>query len=291
MNRDKNNPFDIFEERAMISLGPLTPSKHCPYSCLFCYVPNGFLQYSSLEISDICNYLNNKDAFEIIYISGDTDSFAPPRLEKGLELLERLADEFEKDILITTRTSMDIKVIERLMKIAKVLLKKNKKLFVCISISSPDDNRKIEPLPIPTVASRINTLSLLKENGLCSILAMRPFLPIYCSDDYFKLIDSLAHSVDLILGEVWYHDLDKTMWTKLTGKSIIYKGVSCKTIMRFCGNNMEWEAWNDPQMEKDISNYCKSLNIPFFMRSSSAIEHLKLQNNPRKTIYQSSEYA
>jgi len=279
MSRDSDNPFDIRDGRAMISLGPWTPDVHCPYSCLFCYVPGGFLQYYSLEIDDICTYLlDRKNAFEIIYISGDTDSFAPPRLDKGLMLLKRLAVEFEKNILITTRFAMDIDTVKQLKNISNVLLDKNKKLFVCISISCPYNNRRVEPLPIPSVSDRIDTLSLLKKNELYSILAMRPFLPIYSSDDYLGLINSVAHSVDLILGEVWYHDPDKVMWAKLTGNSSISRGVSSKTKMRFNEGNKEWEAWNDPEMEKIIRDYCYSLNIPFFMESSPAIKHLQAQD-------------
>ena len=278
MNRDIDNPFDILDGRMMISLGPLSSETHCSFSCPFCYVPKGFLQYSTLDIPDICEFVGKATDVDIIYISGDTDSFAPPRMDKGLDLLEKLAYEFSKDILITTRISMDMRIIKRLKKVARILENKNKKLFVCISISSPDENKKIEPLPIPSVNSRIETLALLKNNGLCAILAMRPFLPIYCFDDYKGLIDSLKNSVDLILGEVWYHDAKKEMWERLTGKPIIHRGVSQKTLMPFNENDTEWEEWNDPQMEKDIANFCKTLGIPFFMRSSSAIKYLRAQS-------------
>ena len=69
----------------MVSLGALNGQKNCPYSCAFCYMQDGFGKYPSVEISDIINFLAaNKNKFNIIYISGDTDSFAPPRTEQGL---------------------------------------------------------------------------------------------------------------------------------------------------------------------------------------------------------------
>lgn len=275
MTRSKDNPFDIFNGRAMISLGPLTSNKHCPYSCLFCYVPNGFLQYESIGISKICEYLrNHEDDFEIVYISGDTDSFAPPRLQEGLELLETVANKFNKDILITTRMAMDADIIERLQKISKLLLKKNRKFFVCISISSPDGNQKIEPPPIPSIASRIDTMTSLKKNGIYSILALRPFLPIYSSEDYIRIINLLKDSVDVILGEVWYHDINYEMWRRLTGSNEVNRGVSKKVTLPFNISEKEWEEWRDSQMEKEIADYCRNLNIPFFMDSSSAIKYL-----------------
>jgi len=276
MNRSMDNPFDIIDRRAMVSLGPLTSNKHCSYSCLFCYVPNGFLQYASLEIHDICNYLKKHESeFDIIYISGDTDSFAPPRLQEGLELLSRLANEFSKDILITTRICMNINITRKLKHAAKILSEKDKNLFVCISISSPYTDRRIEPLPIPSIKSRIDTLNRLKENGLFSILALRPFLPIYNTKDYIIMIDSLKNSVDIILGEVWYHDINHEMWQNLTGNNTINKGVSRKDALSFSASKRIWEVWRDTQMEKDIAEHCKTLKIPFFMESAPAIEHLK----------------
>ena len=276
MKRNKDNPFDILRNRAMISLGPISSNKHCPYSCLFCYVPNGFLQYSSLEIPDICKYLEaHKDEFETIYISGDTDSFAPPRSDKGMSLLKRLAKEFHKDILITTRVNMDDSMVNDLLNIKNILASRNKYLYVCISISTPDDNLIIEPLPIPTVDCRIETLKRLKNAGIISILAMRPLLPIYQTDDYIRLIDTCSSSVDLILGEVWYHDPCLKMWEAVTGEAKIHRGTSKRTQLPFDGSNREWEEWSDHQMVKEITNYCESRNIPFYMESSCALNYLR----------------
>ena len=64
----------------MISLGPLTKFKYCPYNCAFCYVKSGFNKYPNFNINEIISYLkSNRKKYNIIYISGDTDSFAPPR--------------------------------------------------------------------------------------------------------------------------------------------------------------------------------------------------------------------
>ena len=82
ISRTSNNPFFIRKgERIMISLGPLSPKQHCPYRCAFCYVQDDFDSYASFDIDTIITYLKeNADKYNIIYVSGDTDSFAPPRL-------------------------------------------------------------------------------------------------------------------------------------------------------------------------------------------------------------------
>lgn len=280
MERNHSNPFDILLGRAMISLGPVSPQKHCPYSCLFCYVPTGFLQYRPLGIIDICKYLKTrKNEFETIYISGDTDSFAPPRMEQGISLLKRLANEFDKSILITTRAFMNKETIDELLTVKNILRNRNKQLYVCVSISAPDGNRAIEPLPIPTVEDRIKTLDTLKKAGILSILAMRPFLPIYEANDYIRLIDSCLSSVDLILGEVWYHDPYLQMWNAVTGKFEIYRGTSAQTCLPFESSNKEWMEWVDTRLVEEISGYCKLRNIPFFMDSSSALKYLREQTS------------
>ena len=51
--RDIEKPFYIGNNRAMISLGPLTEKIYCPYNCTFCYVKSGFAKYPNLEIDEI----------------------------------------------------------------------------------------------------------------------------------------------------------------------------------------------------------------------------------------------
>lgn len=50
--RSLENAFYIGNNRAMISLGPLSDKKYCPYSCAFCYVKSGFMKYKKLEIDE-----------------------------------------------------------------------------------------------------------------------------------------------------------------------------------------------------------------------------------------------
>ncbi len=57
--RNLKNAFYIENDRTMISLGPLTDKKYCPYNCAFCYVKSGFMKYMKLEIDEIIEFLNN----------------------------------------------------------------------------------------------------------------------------------------------------------------------------------------------------------------------------------------
>ena len=103
--RNQSTPFYIDGNRAMVSLGPLTNNVYCCYRCAFCYVQDGFMSYANLDVSEIVDFLvKNREKYNIIYVSGDTDSFAPPRTKKGIELLNDIVKAVKCDITFTTRS-------------------------------------------------------------------------------------------------------------------------------------------------------------------------------------------
>ena len=68
MKTNKSNAFFIDNYRAMISLGPLTESKYCPYNCAFCYVKSGFNKYPNFETNEIISYLKTNEKNTILFI-------------------------------------------------------------------------------------------------------------------------------------------------------------------------------------------------------------------------------
>lgn len=274
--RKDENPFYVDKGRAMVSLGPLNEKKYCAYSCAFCYVQSGFWKYEKMSIEGICDFLKiNEDKFKIIYISGDTDSFAPPRTLKGIELLTRIAQEFNKDLLFTTRAVFGNEEIDKIQKVDKLLKGKNQNLFACVSISSPCGDINIEPFPISSIQERINQLDLFKKLGIFSILAMRPFLPLYTYEEYVSLINRVKGRVDCILGERWYYHENDIIYSRVMGDQKISRGEITLEKMDFDDNESEWNIWYDEYLEMRIMQYCNECNIPFYMRSSPAIDYLK----------------
>ena len=55
--QEDKNWFYIDNRRAMVSLGPLSDKKTCPFSCAFCYVQDGFISYARKNIEDIVDFL------------------------------------------------------------------------------------------------------------------------------------------------------------------------------------------------------------------------------------------
>lgn len=274
--REDKNPFYVKNGRAMVSLGPLNKIKYCTYSCAFCYVQDGFLKYKNMCVNDICNFLQeNQQNFKIIYISGDTDSFAPPRTSQGLELLSCISERIDKDILFTTRMVFSDEEMKEIISVKDKMMKKGKDLFACISITSPIGERSIEPIPIKTIEERIKQLALFKDNNIFSILAMRPFLPIYSLDQYKELILKAYEKVDCILGERWFFHQDDIIYKRVMEGKEINSGNIILTEMDFDENFDTWNLWYDEQLENAIKELCNQLGVPFYMRSAPAIEYLK----------------
>lgn len=272
--RPPTDPFDLRDRRAMVSLGPLSPKKYCTYSCPFCYVNAGFLSYASFELNDIISWLNGKKGqFDIIYVSGDTDSFSPPRTERGIELLELLS-QFNVDVLFTTRALFHDAELKRLSRIAQSLAAAAKYLIGCVSICQLH-HPHLEPPPIAAPLQRIQQLSSFKEVGIVSVLAMRPFLPVVPVEEYIRLVDLCVPFVDVILGEVWYADqqgiLERGVFQGETPADIRF----VEHEMDFDINQERWKVFEAEEVEKAVSAYCTLRSIPFFMRSQPAIDWIR----------------
>lgn len=274
MKTINSNAFFIDNYRAMISLGPLTKFKYCPYNCAFCYVKSGFNKYPNFNINEIISYLkSNRKKYNIIYISGDTDSFAPPRTNKAIELLEKISKNIDVDITFTTRAVFKNEDIEKLKNISDYMKTKHHKLIASISISRLYSSQFIEPKPIPEPESRIELLKKLKENGLYTMLAVRPFLPIIDSNEYIEIIKRCKNYVDAVLGEIWYADdeLINDICKNINKDKISF----VDKVMDFDTNKKVWKCYEAEKIVKKVTEYCKQNNINFYMRSYPAIEYIR----------------
>lgn len=273
--------FFLDGKRAMISLGPLTQKQHCPYRCAFCYVQDGFKQYASLDEDAILSFLkDNRDKYNIIYVSGDTDSFAPPRTRRALSLIERIVLETDCDVLFTTRTIFSESDYAILKRIVGEQNRTSNKLFACISITRySDDVSYLEPTPIPSPDDRIEVLKRLKQLGATTVLAMRPFLPVVNVNDYLKILDKTKGYIDIALGECFYFVPGGKICQRVFPNGIddsTQKDITHGNKMPFDDNDEEWDIWDSSFYEKTVCDRCKELGIIFAMHSEDAIkEYLK----------------
>ena len=191
----------------MVSLGPISTKRYCSYRCPFCYVEStNFVKYINWPVANTLRWArDNKEHFDIIYVSGDTESFAAPRTEDGLTLLEGLG-ELDVDLLFTTRfVFQSSEHWERLAGVA-ALVRSHKKLPIsCVSICQftvPE----LEPKPIAPPEFRADQLTRLLEAGWIPVLSMRPIFPSVPSSDFEHLLRSVAPNTKNALIAPYYFD-------------------------------------------------------------------------------------
>jgi len=267
----RREPFELGEGRAMVSLGRLTTNRHCTYRCPFCYVNADYQSFGSRSPEQITDWVRRQeqDSFDVIYVSGDTDSFAPPRQSTGIELLERLAP-VGKDLLFTTRAIFDEPALARLEELNRRLRADGRWLFGCVSICQWTVPR-LEPMPIAEPSVRAGQLVELSRRGLVAVLALRPFLPVVPLNDYSAILDACGTFVDLVLGEDWYADQGGRLEQAVLGAPSV--GPYIIERMPFDTNVSEWRVYKLEEHESHVREQCAARGLPFFMRSGPALNH------------------
>lgn len=267
--------FDVSNSRAMVSLGPLSPKRFCTYSCAHCYVHADFTKYETLEISEIIEFLRSRRSeFDIVYVSGDTDSFSRPRTQKGIDLLRGIA-QLNCDVLFTTRAPLQANDISQIGRISEDLRQNGKLLFGCVSISRLRSAPHVESKPVPSPEQRIDVLRALHAAGLIAVLAVRPFLPVIPATEYGEIISLCKEFTDVVLGEVWYCDQEGILEDFVLGTGNRLTDDFEEKRMDFDANEKTWRVYRGSAAEAHSRRICDELGIPFFMRSRPAIELIR----------------
>jgi len=272
--RPIESPFDVRDGRVMLSLGPLSKRKFCTYSCPFCYVGDDFHSYASMPPLEIAKWVAAlRDPFDIIYVSYDTDSFAPPRVHTALELLDLLSA-FNVDLLFTTRAVLSEASLAHLERIAKRLATSNRMLIGCVSVLQLTVPH-LEPRPIPPPDARIAQLGRLRAAGLKTVLALRPFLPNVPLTDLREIVARAAPNIDLVLGGVWYYDQRGRIVSDVMGSEGAKLVPDDTRRMPFDDNKAEWHVFEGAEAQATVSEVCRSYGIPMFMRSGPGVAWLR----------------
>lgn len=273
-------PFHVSDRRVMLSLGPLSKGKYCTYSCPFCYVGGDFLSYASLPIDEIVEWVKGvREPYDVIYVSCDTDSFAPPREAEALALLHELA-QVGVDLLFTTRAPLADTTVAHMGKIAESMAARGRLLIGCVSFAQLSVPH-LEPHPIPAPRERLALLGALNAAGLQTVMALRPFLPTVPLDDYRELVRLGAADTKVVLGGVWYHDRAGVLQGAVMRERQL-EPEEHEAVMRrmdFDSNEAEWLVYEGAEVEATVRRACAAQRVPMFMRSRPAIEWLRDQQS------------
>lgn len=245
----------------------------CPYKCKHCYTfSKNFKNDNCNDIDEIINNLKNKD-FNIIYISGYTENFVEP--SKGIDLIEKIYNQFKCDILFTTRNVFSNKDIERLEQINYRMRSDGKVLISCVSISAWDSYKKLEDNPVvPSPQKRIDFLRNLHLKNIITILTIRPVCPsqFINTEEYLSILKKGYHYCDAVIssGIIVNDEIRKQLYD-------FPNNIKCvtKPIMNCLQQQNMLVDYVDTEKElKMIFELCKNLNIPHFYSSIPAVEYI-----------------
>lgn len=272
-------PYFLGLDRAMVSLGPLTDHVYCSYKCKFCYVNGPYRKYARREVGEIFDWLHDKrDQYSIVYISGDTDSFAPPRTMVALDLLDRLLT-LDIDVLFTTRYVFSAEERQILHSISAQYARKHKLFVPCISISQLT-HPELEPPPIPSPSARFDQMKWLYHIGVKALLTVRPFMPYIAGEEYAEIVRQGAPYSAAVLGGDLYSDeegvIDNTirqaMGIPITG---IDGDNVTKQPLDSTSDSKEWLITRHPAAEALAEAAARRASKRFYMRSGPAIAYLR----------------
>lgn len=236
----------------------INPYVGCPHKCIYCYAEfmkrftnHGEEWGTFLDIKKCGKPINTKIlSGKSVLLSSVTDAYNPyeAKYKATQNVLNQLTDTDVK-VEILTKSKLILRDLE--------ILKKIKFLRVGISLNTLDDSfrRQTEPLASP-IKDRLETLSVLKKEGIRTYLFVSPIFPVITNVD--EIIDKVGAGVDMMC----FENLNlragyKEKVLKLIG--------SCRPELYstyseiFCKNNNSY--WEDLQLL--IENKCTQNGIPY----------------------------
>lgn len=269
------------DRRAMVSLGPVSEQRYCFYDCKFCYVQGPFPKYDIASPDEILQWLlKNAGAFDVIYISGDTDSFAFKRAPQAIRLLRLISEhmsELQCEVLFTTRYVFSDNENAALGEIAKTIRAAGRLLIGCVSVCQLR-NPELEPRPLSSPYDRIDQLGAWKHLGLSTVLAIRPFIPGVPVRELIQIASHGVRYADVVIGGHLYVDKNGNIERKLSESISNWSSADHISIDRELDFTHTTDMWTEVQYieaEREVRAICKQLGKPFFMRSTPAVEHIK----------------
>jgi hypothetical protein len=266
----------------MVSLGPLTQGTYCTYKCTFCYVNGPYHRYARRPTEEILAWLEERsDSFDVIYVSGDTDSFAPPRTAEALQLLTGLL-RLGHDVLFTTRYVFSVDERDTLQQVQADYTAQGLLLIPCISVTQLT-HPGLEPYPIPPPGERLAQIEWFHRNGFKVILTIRPFLPYVEAAEYAEIVRRGGPHCSVILGGNWYTDLGGIIKEKTrlsVNPPIALDVINVKKGSLDTGiSDLEWIESSHPEAQRLAEEEAQRINKPFYMRSASALDFIRKETN------------
>ena len=182
----------------------INPYVGCPHACKYCYASymkrfthhDNELWGTFIDIK-LCNtpISIKKLQGKTIFMSSVTDCYNPFEAKYCISqsILKQLLN-IDCNIIIVTKSSLILRDLE--------LLKQLKSLKVALSINTVEEKFKDDMDNASSVKERLNTLQILSNNGIYTILFMSPIFPGITN---YKEIINISKSY---INEYWFENLN-----------------------------------------------------------------------------------
>lgn len=230
----------------------INPYVGCPHGCRYCYAcfMKRFTKHnekwgSFIDIKRCDKAISRKKLQgKSVFLSSVTDCYNPYEEKYGStrRILEQLVS-IDCELNISTKSNLILRDIN--------LLKQCKNLKVSVSINTFDEQFKKDMDNASSISERLNTLKVLHDNGIFSVLFMSPIFPGIT--DFRKMIEYSKDFVD----EYWFENLNLRGSYKEDILNYIrksYPGLMELYREIYLQGNMEY--WRE--LAIDIEEYCNT---------------------------------
>jgi len=181
----------------------INPYVGCPHGCKYCYASfmKRFTGHKEewgtfIDVKRCAKPISKKKLTgKTVFLASVTDCYNSYEEKYRItqNILKQLLD-VECTVSISTKSSLIIRDVE--------LLKQFKDISVAMSVNTLDESFKNDMDNASSIEARMNTLKVLHENGIHTVLFMSPIFPAIT--DYKKIIEKSKPFVD----EYWFENLN-----------------------------------------------------------------------------------
>lgn len=235
----------------------INPYVGCPHACKYCYA--SFMKRFTGHDEEWGTFIDIKECSKpisekrlkgkTVFLSSVTDCYNEYEEKYCItqNVLKQMVD-IDCTVNISTKSSLILRDIN--------LLKQFKKLTVSLSVNTLNEDFRNDMDNASSVEERLNTLKVLHENGIYTILFMSPIFPEITN--YREIIETSVSFVD----EYWFENLNlrgnykvkilKYINEKYPQYVDLYEQI-------YLGGKKEY--WN--QLAIEIEDYCTKYSIKY----------------------------
>lgn len=235
----------------------INPYTGCLHGCKYCYAC--FMKRFTNHTEDWGSFIDVKQCAnpiditklngKSVFISSVTDCYNP--IEENEKLTRSILKQLVPancEITITTKSKLVLRDID--------IIKQLKNVTVAISINTLDENFRADMDNASTIEERINTLKVLHENGIRTVLFMSPIFPEITN--FISIIEATKKFVF----EYWFENLNLRGAYKKTILSYVKKHYpNLNTLYNeiyVLGDKSYWQT-----LAIKIDEYCLNNKIKF----------------------------